>query len=387
MTRLGARYTVAGYLDEVARRSLIVTTESGFSNLETFLSQLPRAWGISDFLALFEQRLLPFGWGYQADTQRSALGQRTKITVFLPSVVEILHTGNIDHPTWAEKALTAHAWSITVRKGKAKMDVIPTSLFISEHALRRIYERSGGCSYPDFPQLIAALFQETLEKIDTLIRETIFVKGDGGTYATAVPTTGGLAIINWSALRANYLATQLGTLITVAGRSFFLGRGSFHPADFWGLPTMDAYGDKIHLIPSTFMRTYYGDEEISDARRESCVLLDVLLGSVQSAGFSPLVLLDAVKDPSGRRFIPMEQGLEPQASRGLRADVIDSLHWLNASSDEDLLLAPYGRTAKTMAFVNGIDWDSREDDFTNGEVEGMIRDFKSTAPAKPMAKP
>lgn len=354
MPRLGAKYTVEGYLDDVARRSFILTTESGPENFRAFVEQLKQGWEIEEFVALFEEIFLPFGWSYKVENGKSALGRRTQIQVFLPSVSQILSTGRPDSSGWSEKVLTAHSWSISVRKGKAKLDVIPTSLFISEHALRRLYERSGGCSYDEFPQLTAAFFQEVLEKTDTLMREFVFVETGVGKFGTAVPTTGGLAVVNWNLLFIKQDDPNLGMLIKVKNKYFLRSVGSFNAAEFWNIPIIDE-APGYEPIPSYFVRTFYSDEEISDVRRESCVLLDVLLNNVQKSAISPSNLLLSMKNPAGRRIISKEQISIPQATPGLRADVTESLNWLKYEDSGAFLLAPYEKNSKIVkSIINNV---------------------------------
>ena len=354
MPRLGAKYTVEGYLDDVARRSFIVTTKNGPENFRGFVERLGQDWEIDEFVALFEEIFLLFGWSYKVENGKSALGRRTKIQVFLPSVSQILSTGRPDSSGWSEKVLTAHSWSISVRKGKAKLDVIPTSLFISEHALRRLYERSGGCSYEEFPQLTAAFFQEMLEKTDTLLREFAFVETGAGKFGTAVPTTGGLAVVNWNLLYIKQDDANLGMLIKIKNKYFLRGVGSFNAAEFWNIPRNDE-APGFESIPSYFVRTYYSDEEISDVRRESCILLDVLLKNVQKSVISPSNLLLSIKNPAGRRIISREEISIPQATPGLRADVTESLHWLKYEDTGALLLAPYEKNGKVLnSIINSV---------------------------------
>ncbi len=358
MTRLGANYTVTGYLDEVARKSFLIVTTRGPENLRGFLAKLPECWNVEDFVSLFESELVPLGWGYKINRQKSALGRLAKIQIFLPTVSRIFHSGDDAHPAWTEKTLSAHAWSILVRKGKAKLDVIPTSLYISEHALRRIYERSGGCAYSEFPNLAKSLLQEALDKIDILLREFVFVEGEPGVYATALPTSGGLAVINWSLLHASQAAADFGILLSIKGKRFSRGRGSFRPAEFWNLPKLDAFGHEVDRLPTAIMRTFYSDEEISDARRETCVLLEVMLNNVEPSSVSPQKLIDAAKDPSGRRIVPGLKGAIPQASSGLRADIRASMNWLNARNQGTLHFVPYGKGLDPADAFNRVDWDA-----------------------------
>lgn len=340
MPRLGAKYTVEGYLDDVAKSSFLTTSENGAVNLRAFVAQMRNDWGIDDFVTLFEQKLLPFGWSYKVAHEKSALGRRTHIQVFLPSVLQMIHLEDDDKSSWSEKTLTAHAWSIKVRQGKAKLDVIPTSLYISEHALRRIYERSGGCLYEEFPQLAARLFQEVLEKTDTLLREFVFVSNGNGKYATAVPTSGGVVVANWGLLNANIKDPNLGMLITIKGKYFSRGVGSFRASEFWNLEKSEELPG-IEYVPSTFVRTYYSDENISDNRRNSCVLLEILLDNVDPSKISPSNLLGANKNPCGKRITSSVNELVPQATPGLRMDVLDSLYWLKSDRIGQIFSAPY----------------------------------------------
>lgn len=343
MVRLGAKYTVAGYLDEVAKRSFLTATEDGAANFRAFVTKLRSDWGIDDFVALFEDFLVPFGWNYTIDHEKSALGKRASINVFLPSSVRILHSGEADAPVWTEKALTAHCWSIKVRKGKAKLDVIPTSLYISEHALRRIYERSGGCTYDEFPQLAATFFQEVLDKTDTLVRECIFVPGENKKLATAVPTSGGLVVVNWDLLHVNGNYTNLGILIKLNGKHFSRGAPSYVPSDVWGLRPYDLVPN-VNYFPSSFVRTYYSDEDLSEDRSRSCIFIDILLNNVEPSSMTPSNIMAAAKNPAGRRVLPDIRSLPPQATAGLRADIIDSLHWLHAEDSGWLYLARYEKS-------------------------------------------
>lgn len=343
MVRLGAKYTVAGYLDEVVKRSFLTTTEKGPANFRAFVAKLRSDWGIDDFVALFENFLVPFGWNYTIDHEKSALGKRAQIKIFLPSALQIFHFGEADGPVWSEKALTAHCWSIKVRKGKAKLDVIPTSLYISEHALRRIYERSGGCSYDEFPQLAATVFQEVLDKTDTLVRECIFVQGENKKLATAVPTSGGLVVVNWDLLLVNGKDPNLGILIKLNGKHFSRGSASYVPSEVWGLPPCDL-SPNVNYYPSSFVRTYYSDEDLSEARSRSCIFIDILLNNVEPSSIMPSNILAAAKNPAGRRVLPDLRNLPPQATAGLRADIIESLHWLHAEDSGLLYLAPYEKS-------------------------------------------
>lgn len=356
MPRLGSRYTVSGYLNEVARRSFLVTTDEGPANLTTFLGQLPRDWTINDFVALFEERLLPFGWSYNVDSERSALGRRTHIQVFLPSVLQIIHAGKEGLPAWTEKALTAHCWSIKVRKGKAKLDVIPTSLYISEHALRRVYERSGGCAYEEFPQLVAALFQELLEKTDTLLREVVFVPIGVGQYATAVPTSGGLVVVNWNVTQVHRLDPIIGMAITIRRNSYSRSPGSFNPNDFWKLNSKNDI-ENMYNLPSSFVRTFYSDADMSEKMTNSSIILDIILNNVNFSIISPYNLMKASKDPSGRRILPEVGKLFPESTSGLRADAVESLHWLKAEDNGNFHLVPYHKGAEFTDFLNSHDFD------------------------------
>jgi hypothetical protein len=58
----------------------------------------------------------------------------------------------------------------------------------------------------------------------------------------------------------------------------------------------------------------------------------------------PSNILAAAKNPAGRRVLPDLRNLPPQATAGLRADIIESLHWLHAEDSGWLYLAPYEKS-------------------------------------------
>ena len=338
--RLGAQYTVKGYLRSVERWSLLGLNDSNRFRIEDYMRRLPRKWHCQLYCDEFLRFCDPYGWDTSLSDKKNVLGPSSTLLATLPYATVNRH---LEAPSassqseWEEGFLTCHIWEQNIRRGKAIVDVMPSAIFLSYHALLRLYERTGGCGYQEFPSLLAKCWSELLKNVFKLVVHSLWRSDTAsGTIGFAVPLMGGLGIFQLQKALINRFNPALGIKFRINGQRITgFGKGSFNMVDWFGAAVeRDPEEEEIFNVPVAVMRTFLGFEELSDSQRDTLFFTDQFLKYVSENSLSVQEAAKSGRDPTGRRLMSMPEEELSLALVGLKADVQESLSWIKGGRDE-----------------------------------------------------
>ncbi|WIW95471.1 hypothetical protein [Altererythrobacter rubellus] len=342
--RLGARYTVKGYLRSVERWSLLGFNDSGRYRVEDYARGLPRKWRCQLYCDEFLRFCDPYGWDTAQSDGKNVLGPSRKLIASLPYATVNKHFESASDSStseWEEGLLTCHIWDQKIRRGKAIVDAMPSSVFLSYHALLRLYERTGGCAFQEFPSLVAKCWSELLRNLFKLVVHSLWRRdAASGTIGFAVPLMGGLGIFQMQKAMINRFNPALGIKFRINGQQITgFGKASFNIVDWFGAAVeQDPEEEEIINLPVAVMRTFLGFEDLSDRQRDTLFLTEQFLNYASENSYSVLEAAKSGKDATGRRLMSMPEEKLSLALVGLKADVQESLSWIKGSRDELIVI-------------------------------------------------
>lgn len=362
MVRLGAKHSVKGYLADVRSHALLGELDNSplpkhvAENWDKVFADLKRKWSPTDFMDTLIGFHADFAWGIAHSSKRSALGREEHFCFCCPSVVDLVHSDYIrpNEPCWTERGLMIQGWKGFTRQGKAKIEVIPSRVVFAPHALERIYERTGGCEYEDFPALVGRFVDTILQKLDALLDAGVFIDCNNGVGVTAFPVEGGLAIIEINLIGTHSALPQLGSALAVNGGNVNQRKGLYRLIDATDIEEISVGGVTGAIAVSRLynVRTFYGPSEIDGRRTDSLQYLDIVLDHLDSSKISLYALMgvDHPDFPNASAKKPVDQN--SQYFKGLIADTVQSLDWLKLHRADHLFVFYEGQGESAGAAIS-----------------------------------
>lgn len=348
MVRLGAKHSVKGYLADVRSHALLGELDNSplpkhvAENWDKIFADLKRKWCPIDFMDALIEFHADVAWRFAHGSKRSALGREEHFRFCCPSVVDLVHSdySRPNEPCWTERGLMIQGWKGFARQGKAKIEVIPSRVVFSPHALERIYERTGGCDYNEFPALVGRFVDTILQKLDVLLDAGVLIVCDNDVGVTAIPVEGGLAIIEINLIATHSALPQLGSALAVSGGKVSQRMGRYrliNATDFEDFSVGGVDGS-IAISRLYNVRTFLGSNEIDGKRTDSLQYLDIVLDHLDSSKISLYALMevDHPEFPNVSAKKPVDQN--SQYFRGLIADTVESLDWLKLHRADHLFV-------------------------------------------------
>lgn len=328
MARIGAKYTVKGYLDELHR--LNPADNHNFLN-EIFFDK------IFNRIDLIESRLKEklSGWARTFyDSSKITISRNLKITKasYLPRAIEFVTAGTkSEENAWLEPGMMMQLCLSSLERNRYSFDFFPSFHYISRHALERIYERTGGCNYDEFSDLIFNAFFELEKNLSKLVAEGVYVRFESESTdqvnVTAVPCLGGLVVVEIVSVAINSNSTLSPFKISVGPKGASVKKSSFEISSTPNYYELLFDDDLYHINQSYMTRTFISFDDLSNIRRDSLFLLELILKKISDDKIISSSNLE--RDSfTGSLVLNLDAMCPTPALSGLRADVVQSFDWL-----------------------------------------------------------